>query len=168
MPGWAGRTKPCPERDRPEQKCGLSDTNATAKVYLAGLRNQHAIGTRAIGTFRNELSRTKDYPELHARMEVDRARSTEQAARLDRILEKHATSASLAKEAVTGAVATAAGFAHAFASDEVIAAAGFKAYGIRAWKALIAMAEAAGARDDIPVLRQSMTEKQEMGDWLPE
>ncbi len=148
----------------------MSDTNKTMAVYLTGLRNQHAVETQAIGTIKNELSRMEPYPELHAQMERDRARSTEQAARLDRLLEKHGSSASLAKEAVTGTVATVAGFAHSLASDEVLknvlAAIGFKAYEIGSYKVLVTLAQAAGATEDVSVLQQSMTEEQEMGDWL--
>ncbi len=103
-------------------------------------------------------------------MAMERERSTEQAARLDRLLSKHGTSASLAKEAMTGTVATVAGFAHSLASDEVLknvlAAVGFKAYEIGSYKVLITLAEAAGAGEDQAVLQQSMAEEQEMGDWL--
>jgi len=78
--------------------------------------------------------------------------------------------ASLAKEAVAGAVATVAGFAHVWAGDEVLknvlAAIGFKAYEISSYKVLLTLAEAAGATEDGPVLEQSMKEEQEMGDWL--
>ena len=139
-------------------------------TYLTGLRNQHAVETQAIGTIQNELPRTTSYPELHEKMARDKDRSEEQAARLDRILDKHGTSKSLAKEMVTGAVATVAGFAHAVSSDDVLkntlAAVGFKAYEIGSYKVLIALAEAAGAHDDVAVLEMSMKEEQEMGDWL--
>ena len=145
-------------------------TNATMEIYLTGLRNQHAVETQAIGTIKNELSRMEPYPDLHARMEQDRRQSTEQAARLDRLLAKHDSHASLAKEAVTGSVATVAGFVHAFASDEVLkdvlAAIGYKAYEIGSYKVLVTLAQAAGAAEDVAVLEQSMKEEQEMGDWL--
>ncbi len=148
----------------------MSSSNATMDIYLTGLRNQHAVETQAIGTIKNELSRMTAYPELRARMELDRQRSTEQAARLDRLLEKHGTRASLAKEAVTGSVATVAGFVHAFASDEVLkdvlAAVGYKAYEIGSYTVLITLAGAAGAQDDVAVLEESMQEEREMGDWL--
>ncbi len=141
-------------------------------VYLTGLRNQHAVETQAIGTVKNELSRMEAYPELHAQMEKERAQSTEQAARLDGLLAKHGTSASLAKEAVTGSVATVAGFIHAASSDEVLkdvlAAVGYKAYEIGSYKVLIALAQAVGAADDVPVLETSMKEEMAMGDWLGE
>ena len=148
----------------------MSDVSLAMDVYLTGLRNQHAVETQAIGTVKNELSRMEPYPELHARMQQERERSTTQAARLDHLLAAHGTSASLAKEAVTGAVATVAGFAHAAAGDEVLknvlAAVGFKAYEIGSYKVLVALAEAAGATADVAVLEQSMGEEQEMGEWL--
>ena len=140
------------------------------KVYLTGLRNQHAVETQAIGTIQNELPRMTAYPDLQAKMQQDHERPTEQAARLDRLMEQHGTSKSLAKEAVTGTVATVASFVHALSSDEVpkdvLAAVGYKAYEIGSYKVLIALAQAAGAPGDVPVLEQSMHEEMELGDWL--
>ncbi len=148
----------------------MSGSKTAMDMYLTGLRNQHAVETQVIGTIQNELSRMEPYPELHARMRADKERSTTQAARLDELLAKHGTSKSLAKEAVTGAVATVAGFAHAMARDEVLknvlAAIGFKAYEISSYKVLLTLAEAAGASMDAAVLTLSMKEEQEMGDWL--
>ena len=148
----------------------MNDTNTAMEIYLTGLRNQHAVETQAIGTIQNELPRMKAYPELHARMEADHRRSTDQAARLDNLLEQHGTKKSLAKEAVTGAVATIAGFAHSTSGDDVVknvlAAVGYKAYEIASYKVLLTLADAAGASGDKAVLEQSMKEEQEMGDWL--
>ena len=148
----------------------MSASDTTMDIYLTGLRNQHAVETQAIGTVKNQLARMEPYPELHARMQKERESSTTQAARLDDLLARHSTSKSVAKEAVTGAVATVAGFAHAASSDEVLknllSAIGFKAYEIGSYKVLITLAEAAGATDDVAVLEQSMQEEQEMGDWL--
>jgi ferritin-like metal-binding protein YciE len=76
----------------------------------------------------------------------------------------------MAKEAVTGTVATVAGFIHAPAGDEmlknVLAAVGYKAYEIGSYKVLVTLAQAVGATDDVQVLETSMKEEQEMGDWL--
>ena len=150
----------------------MSDANPIMEIYLTGLRNQHAVETQAIGTIQNELPRMKAYPDLHAKMQDDKERSTQQAARLDELLEKHGTKKSLAKEAVTGAVATIAGFAHATSGDDVLknvlAAVGYKAYEIGSYKVLLTLADAAGASDDKAVLERSMKEEQEIGDWLGE
>ncbi len=148
----------------------MSDSNLTMTFYLTGLRNQHAVETQAIGTVKNQLSRMEPYPELHTQMQGEMQRSTEQAARLDTLLAKHGTSASVAKEAMTGTVATVAGFAHSLSSDEVLknvlAAVGFKAYEIGSYKVLVTLAESVGAADDVAMLELSMKEEQEMGDWL--
>ncbi len=148
----------------------MNHSDTIMQTYLTGLRNQHAVETQAIGTIQNEMPRMKSYPDLYEKMTVEKERSTEQAARLDRLLAKHDAKASIAKEAVTGTVATISGFAHSFASDEVLkdvlAAIGFKAYEIASYKVLISLAKTAGALDDVTVLEQSMKEEQEMGDWL--
>lgn len=148
----------------------MSQTKTAIDTYLTGLRNQHAVETQAIGTIQNELPRMQRYPELHARMQQDHARSVTQAARLDDLLARHGTGKSMAKEAVTGAVATVAGFAHLAASDEVLknvlAAIGFKAYEAGSYKLLLTLADAAAAADDKPTLEQSLKEEQEMGAWL--
>ena len=148
----------------------MNDKNVVLETYTTGLRNQHAVETQAIGTIQNELTRMQAYPELYAKMKAEKERSIKQAARLDDLLAKHGTSKSLAKEMVTGAVATAAGFAHVGSADDVLknvlAAIGFKAYEIGSYKMLITLAEAAGVSEDKSVLEQSMKEEQEMGDWL--
>ena len=148
----------------------MSDANAIMEAYLTGLRNQHAVETQAIGTIQNELPRMKPYLQLHEKMQVDKERSTTQAARLDDLLARHGTRKALAKEMATGAVATVAGFAHAGSGDDVLknvlAAIGYKAYEIASYKLLLTLADAAGAAEDKGVLEQSMKEEQEMGDWL--
>ena len=145
----------------------MSDSKGAMDVYLTGLRNQHAVETQAIGTIQNQLSRMEPYPELHTKMKQDHERSTAQAARLDELLAKHGSTKAAAKEAVSGAIGTVAGFIHAGAGDEVLknvlAAVGFKAYEIGSYKVLIALAEAAGASADKPVLEKAMKEEQEMG-----
>ena len=148
----------------------MAGSNAAMDVYLTGLRNQHAVETQAIGTIQNQLTHMEAYPDLHARMKADKARSEAQAGRLDDLLAKHGSAKSAAKEAVVGLVGTVAGFAHVGSDDDVIknvlAATGYKAYEIASYKALTALAEAAGASQDKPVLEQAMKEEQEMGDWL--
>ena len=148
----------------------MNDVKRAMDVYLGGLRNQHAVEMQAIGTIQNEMPRMEPYPDLYAKMKADHERSVTQAARLDDLLEKHGTSKSIVKQAVTGAVATVAGFIHKGAEDEVIknvlAAIGYKAYEISSYKVLLTLADTAGAGDDKPALEQSMKEEQEMGDWL--
>ena len=148
----------------------MSGSSALTETYLTGLRNQHGVETQAIGTIQNQLGRMEPYPELHARMQVEKERSTTQAARLDELLARHGSSKSVAKEAVSGAIGTVAGFIHAGSDDEVLknvlAAVGFKAYETASYKVLLTLADAAGATGDKAVLELSLREEQEMGEWL--
>ncbi len=142
------------------------------EYYLTGLRNQHAVEGQAVSTIEAQLSRMTDYPELHAKMQQEIQSSKTQATRLETLLSKHATSASAAKETVTSVVGKVSGLVHVTAPDEVVkdvmAAIGFKAYEIASYKALLNMAEAAGAHDDVAVLKQSQAEEMALGDWLGE
>ncbi|MFC0409215.1 DUF892 family protein [Roseomonas elaeocarpi] len=147
-------------------------TDAARDYYLSGLSNQHAVEKQAIETIERELGRMSDYPALHSRMQQELQRSQTQLERLETLLSKHGTGASTLKETVTAAVGSVSGVVHIAARDEVIknvlAAIGFKAYEIGSYKALIATAKLAGAGEDETVLKQSMAEEQEMGDWLGE
>lgn len=142
------------------------------EYYLTGLRNQHAVEGQAVETIEAQLSRMTDYPELHAKMQQEIESSKAQATRLETLLSKHGTSTSATKETVTSVVGKVSGLVHVTAPDEVVknvmAAIGFKAYEIASYKALITVAEAAGAHDDVVVLKQSQVEEMAMGDWLGE
>ena len=150
----------------------MSQTNKTTEYYLTGLRNQHAVEGQAIETIEGQLGRMKEYPELHARMQTELNQTQGQAQRLEMLLKQHGTDASATKEAVTSVVGKVSGLVHVTATDEVLknvlAAIGFKAYEIASYKMLMTLAEAAGASGDSSVLKQSMEEEMQMGDWLGE
>jgi ferritin-like metal-binding protein YciE len=147
----------------------MSGSERAKEIYLTGLRNQHAVETQAIETIERELDRMEGYPELHARMQQEIARSRTQQAGLEALLSKHGTSPSATKETVTSVAGKVAGLAHLPASDEVIknllAAVGYKAYEVASYKALITMAQAAGAAGDVQTLEQSLREEMEMAAW---
>ncbi len=150
----------------------MSQTSKTTEYYLTGLRNQHAVEGQAVETIERQLGRMKDYPELHARMEKELDQTRGQAARLETLLKQHGTDVSTTKETVTNIVGKVSGLVHMTATDEVLknvlAAIGFKAYEISSYKLLMVLAEAAGASGDSAVLKQSMEEEMQMGDWLGE
>ena len=84
---------------------------------------------------------------------------------MDQILERHGTSASSLKDAVTGLLGNLAAIAHAFTTDEVVknsfANYAFEHFEQAAYTSLIAMAEAVGDQQAIPLLRQNL--EQEIG-----
>ncbi len=150
----------------------MSQTNKATETYLTGLRNQHAVEGQAIETIQGQLGRMTDYPELHARMQMEMQQAHGQAQRLETLLKQHGTDTSTAKEAMTSVIGKVSGLVHMTATDEVLknvlAAIGFKAYEIASYKVLMTLAEAAGAPGDSAVLKQSMDEEMQMGDWLGE
>ena len=68
------------------------------EVFIQGLRNQHAVEMQAIATIEKQLGRYDNYADLHARMQQDLTNSKTQAARLEKLLSHHGTSASGTKE----------------------------------------------------------------------
>ena len=150
----------------------MSQTNKTMDYYLTGLRNQHAVEGQAAETIQGQIGRMAEYPELHARMQMELEQTRGQAQRLETLLKQHGTDTSTTKEAVTSVIGKVSGLVHMTATDEVLknvlAAIGFKAYEIASYKMLMTLAEAAGAAGDGAVLKQSMDEEMQMGDWLGE
>jgi ferritin-like metal-binding protein YciE len=145
--------------------------HAKAKeVFVQGLRNQHAVEVQTIATIEKQLSRYDNYADLHAQIQQDLTNSKAQAARLEKLLSHHDTSASSVKGTVRSVVGTVAGMVHVTADDQVVkdvlAATGYKHYEIASYNALMAIAEAVGDVDRPPVLRESLAEEETMATWL--
>src|SRR5947209_7171210 len=123
----------------------VKDHAKAKEAFVQGLRNQHAVEVQAVSTIEKQLGRYDAYADLHARMQQDLTNSKAQAARLEKLLAHHGTSASGIKETVTSVVGTVAGTVHITADDQVIkdvlSAAGYKQYEIASYRALLAMAE---------------------------
>jgi ferritin-like metal-binding protein YciE len=145
-------------------------TTDAKDFYLTGLSNQHAVEKQAIETIEKQLSRAEKFPTLHSRMTQELDQTRTQMQRLETLLEKHGSKASTLKETVSSLVGSVSGVVHAPSGDDmvknVLSAIGFKAYEIASYKALITSAELAGFSEDTSVLQQSMTEEQQMGDFL--
>ena len=140
------------------------------EVYHTGLRNMHTLEVNAIELTQRQLERLESYPEMAAQLRQHNVESEAQAQRLTAILERHGTSASAAKNAVSAVVGNVAAALHAPASDEVLkntfANFAFEHQEIAGYTSLIAMAEKLGDTASVPLLRQSLSEEQRMADWI--
>lgn len=140
------------------------------ELYHQGLRNMHGEKTQALAAMETQVDHYKDFPELQAgiRRHMDATRKAQEG--LKNLLGKHGTSASTLKEAVTGAVGTVAATVHAVMKDEPLkntfATYAMEAHAVAAYSSLIAMAEAAGAREDVPVLREGQQTDEAMVKFL--
>ena len=124
----------------------------------------------AIELTERQVERLEHYPEMAARLRQHHLESQEQARRLESILERHGTSSSSVKNAVTGAMGNVAAALHVPAPDEVLkntfANFAFEHQEIAAYTSLIAMAELVGDRASISLLQTSLAEEQAMADFI--
>ena len=141
----------------------MSGSNATKELYLQGLRDAHALEVQAVQIMSRQVERLENYPDVKAGLQRHIRESEEQKTRIEQIMQAHGTSASTLKETVTGLVGNAAAIGHAFTSDEVIKNS-FANYAYEhleqaAYMSLIAMAEAAGDQQHIPLLQQNLDQE---------
>jgi ferritin-like metal-binding protein YciE len=140
------------------------------EIYHTGLRNLHALEMTAIELTERQVERLENYPEMAARLRQHHGESTEQAKRLEAILERHGTSSSSLKNTVTAAMGNVAAALHVPPSDEILkntfANFAFEHQEIAAYTSLIAMAERIGDTAAIAPLRQSLGEEQAMADFI--
>ena len=140
------------------------------EIYHTGLRNMHALEMTAIEMTERQVERLEHYPEMAARLKQHHLESEEQARRLEVILNRHGSSSSGAKNAVTSVMGNVAAALHTPAPDEVLkntfANYAFEHQEIAAYTSLIAMAERVGDSASIGPLRQSLAEEETMAKYI--
>ena len=140
------------------------------EAYHTGLRNMHALEINAIELTQRQLERLENYPEMAAQLRQHNVESKAQGERLTAILERHGTTTSTAKNAVSSVMGNVAAALHAPAADEVLkntfANFAFEHQEIAGYTSLITMAERLGDVASVPLLRQSLSEEQRMADWI--
>jgi ferritin-like metal-binding protein YciE len=141
-------------------------------VYVAGLRNAHAMETQAIQLLSRQLDRLKSYPDMEAQMRRHLAESEGQRTRLEETLASLAESPSVIKDEAMGLIGNLAALAHSPAPDEVLkntmANFAFEHYEIAAYKSLIAVAEAVGHAGGLNAAQASLREEEAMARWIDE
>lgn len=132
-------------------------------TYITGLKNAHALEQQAVQLLSRQLERIENYPDHAAMIRTHLKESEIQSERLERILERHGTSNSMLKDFMTSLSGNLAALAHVPMQDEILkntfANYAFEHFEIAAYKSLIALAEAVGDQQAIPVLRESLEEE---------
>ncbi len=150
----------------------MSGTTSIQELYLQGLRNAHALETQAIEIMQRQVDRLKNYPEMKAGLERHIQESQGQQQRVGQILSRHGSSPSTLKDAVTGLMGNLAAIGHAMTTDEVVknsfANYAFEHFEQAAYLSLIAMAEAVGDQEAIPLLRQNLDQEIGFGKFCGE
>ena len=149
----------------------MSDANDKKRdLYLTGVRNLHAAENQAVQQLSRQVERLENYPELESRLRRHIDESKSQAQRLESILKRHGSDTSGIKEAVTGMVGNVMAAVHSAMQDEVLknhfTNTAYEHYEITAYTSLIAMAEAVGDTQAVPVLQTSMQEERDTAEFL--
>lgn len=139
-------------------------SDAATQAYVAGIQNAHALEKQATQLINRQLERLESYPEVAAVLEQHKVETERQVERLEGILAGMGSGPSTVKDLATSLSGNMAALMHTVMPDEVIknhfANAAFEAFEITTYKSLIAMAEATGNQQHIPVFEQSLGEEQ--------
>jgi ferritin-like metal-binding protein YciE len=145
-------------------------TDRTRDVYLAGLRNQHAVEIQAIALLERQVGRLENYPEMSERMRRHIEESREQARRIEELLSGLGSRHAALKDTAMSMVGSLLALAHAPASDEVVkntfANYAFEHYEIASYQSLLALADAMGHSAAKSALQASLREEQAMAEWI--
>ena len=144
--------------------------NSLHDTYLTGLKNAHALEAQAIQLLSRQLERIENYPDHAMMLRTHLAESEQQQKRLEAILERHGTSHSMLKDFMTGLTGNISAMAHAPMQDEILkntfANYAFEHFEIAAYRSLIALAEAAGVDQALPLLQQSLAEEEKTAELV--
>jgi ferritin-like metal-binding protein YciE len=142
----------------------------TRDIYLAGLRNAHAMEIQARELMERQSERMDEYPDVKAKLTMHLMETNEQLARLERCLADLGEDNSKLKDTAQSVVANFMAMFHAVAPDEILkntfANNAFENFEIAAYKSLISMAETAGQPKAKELLQLSLGEEQKMADWV--
>jgi ferritin-like metal-binding protein YciE len=140
------------------------------QIYIAGLRNQHAVENQAIELLERQVGRLENYPEMEQRMRRHIEESREQARRLEELLSHFGTSHSSLKDTVMSVVGNLAALGHTAAQDEVVkntfANFAFEHYEIASYTSLLTLADMSSHAAARTALETSLREEKDMAQWI--
>lgn len=142
----------------------LTSSETVRTIFIRGLQNAHALEKQAIQIMSRQIERLEHYPEMKQLLQQHTAETEGQIRRLDEILQTLGEDRSLLKDTATQLMGNMAALAHVPMADEVLKDTfsnhAFENFEIAAYTSLIAVAEAAGYPQFVPVLRQTLEEEE--------
>jgi ferritin-like metal-binding protein YciE len=148
----------------------LSSSDTVQSIYVAGLRNAHALETEALQIMQRQVERLEHYPEMEQALRKHIRETEGQQRRVAEALHSLGEDRSMIKEFTTGLMGNMAALAHTVMADEIVkntfANHAFENYEIAAYKSLIAMTEAAGHTQFLKGFEQTLREEQAMAQFI--
>lgn len=143
---------------------------AIRDIFVAGLRNAHAMETQAREMMERQSERLTDYPEVQAKVRSHLTETEGQMKRLEECLAEFDESTSSLKDTAQSFMGNMAAMMHAAADDEILkntfANNAFENYEIAAYKSLLAMCGPASAENCKAALEANLREEESMADWI--
>lgn len=148
----------------------MDTATAAREVFVAGLKNAHAMENQALSIMQPQLNRLENYPELSAMLDPHIRETEGQLTRLEEILDSLSEKASGLKDTMLSASGSMAALTHSAAPDEVVknslANFAFEHFEIAAYRSLITTAELAGVQSALPLLEQNLDEERRMAERI--
>ncbi len=149
----------------------MADAQETGRtIFVAGLRNAHAVENQALSLMKRQVERIENYPQVADRLRLHIEETNGQIRRLDEILKSLGEDSSTIKDAGLSLLGNMAAMTHAVAQDEILknsfANFAFENFEIAAYKSLMQVAELTGHASAVPLLQQTLQEEMEMARWL--
>lgn len=142
------------------------------ELFVTGVKNAHALEHQALSIMTPQVSRIENYPEVADRLQEHIEETNGQIARLEEILGGLSESSSTIKDAALSITGTMAAVSHSLAGDEILkdsfANYAFENFEIASYKSLITMAEDGQFQTFVPLLQQTLTQEQQMAEWIDE
>jgi ferritin-like metal-binding protein YciE len=134
-------------------------------IYVAALRNTHAMEQQGLQQMEAQVSRLKQYPDYVALLQRHIETTRQQLARLEQALQSAGESISSIKETVTTVAGTIGATVHGLFQDETLknlyAGYAYQYEQIGAYRSLITIAESAGETAHISAFQQSVQEEEQ-------
>jgi len=148
----------------------MRSPDKTLSLYIAGLRDAHAMEHQALSIMRPQASRIESYPEVAEKLVAHIAETDTQIERLAAILTGLDKNHSGLKDMALSAAGSMAALGHTVAADEILknsfANFAFENFEIAAYKSLIALAQELDRDGDVTPLKASLGEEMAMAAWL--
>lgn len=139
-------------------------------VFVAGLRNAHAVEHQAMALLGRQIDRAKNYPEVEQKLVAHRRETERQIERLEAVLDGLGEDRSMLKDAAMTLSGNMAAIGHAFADDEVLKNAfanfAFENFEVASYQSLIVLAKRGGFSTALDPLEATLDEEEAMADWV--
>ena len=147
----------------------MERTDVVRKIFVAGLRNAHAVEHQALALMDRQINHLANYPQVEQRLREHRVETEQQIKRLDEILDMLDERHSTIKDTALGISGNLAALVHMLAPDEILknsfANFAFENFEIASYKGLITIAEAGNFGNAIPLLDATLKEEQAMAQF---